>query len=104
MEPRPLNSRSDVNNRSPRCLTAEEVIDLFQSLEDEKKEIDVDDESDQSRSRPIAILIDLSQNLILRMSGHCPKQDLSLQRDDTTYETLNGIFFYSLFTYLCFDI
>ena len=53
----------------------------------------MDYESGQSRSKSIAILIDLSQNLILRMSGHCPNQDLNLQRDDTTYETLNGIFF-----------
>ena len=51
------NSRSYVNNRSPRRLTAEEVIDLFKSLEDKKNEIDVDYESDQSRSRSIAILI-----------------------------------------------
>ena len=36
LEPTPPNSRSNSNNRSPRRLTAEEVIDLFQSLEDEK--------------------------------------------------------------------
>ena len=81
LEPTPPKSRSNVNNRSPRRFTAEEVIDLFQSLEDKKNEIDVDYESDQSRS--IAILIDLSQNLILRMNGRCPNKDLNLQRDDT---------------------
>ena len=73
LEPTPPNSRSNVNNRSPRRLTAEEVIDFFQSLKDMimKKR---DYESDQTRSRPtsIAILIDLSQNLILRMSGRSP--------------------------------
>ena len=31
-----LDERSNVNNRSPRRLTNEKVIDLFQSLEDEK--------------------------------------------------------------------
>ena len=75
-------SRSHDNNRPPRHFTAEEVIDLFQSLEDES-EIDVDSESDQSKARSKAILIDLSQLLILRMSGCCPNLDLSLQRDDT---------------------
>ena len=33
LEPTPPNSRSNFNNRSPRRLTAEEVIDLFQLLE-----------------------------------------------------------------------
>ena len=32
----PLNSRSNVNNRPPVRLTAEEAIDLFQALKNEK--------------------------------------------------------------------
>ena len=37
LEPTPPNSKYNVNNRFPRCLTAEEVLDLFQSLKDEKR-------------------------------------------------------------------
>ena len=36
LEPTPPNSKSKVNNRSPRRLTVEEVRGLFHSLEDEK--------------------------------------------------------------------
>ena len=82
-------------NRPPRPLTVVEAIDLFQSLEDEK-------------TRLIwtlkVINLDLSQNLVLRMSRHCPNQELNVQIEDTTYATLNEIYLYSLFNYIYFDI
>ena len=55
-----------------------------------KNEIDVDSENDQSRS--VAILIDLSQNLILRMSGRYPNQGLSLQKDLCNFECVIFLF------------
>ena len=80
MEATPPNSRSNVNFKPLRHLIAKEAIDLFQSLVDEKARL-------IWTLKVTNLDVDLSQNLILRMSWLCPKLDLSLQRNNKFYAT-----------------